>query len=389
MDNETSDLQCMFLTYHEIEKSAALTAMFVTVSVWNGLVLLVTLVANGLVCIAILKSNELRAQTSNTLLLLLSMSDFFVGFAVQPMYLIRRLLELHDYYICWVIVTYRVLWHVSIGTSFVILCFVACERYFALFFTFRYDQMVTTPRLLKFTGSSVASWTIFVFSRFIGLSTEAYYAATMFFIIILLAVIIFIYIRLYRLARRHQTQIHCMPCDRSTLIAREAKVTKTTAYIVGAVLICYSPLLASVVAVKFFEARLFHYYVFPVTDCMIFCNSSLNPLIYCWRNADLRRCIAKVLGVQVGRERIFWSRSGMGERSEMQLATRTLNVRAYWKLDPFAIRGGIIRRETNWTGILASRLSANAMQIIIFVITKLVINKSTQRFASMQFTEFK
>ena len=338
----------MFLTYHEIEKSTALTAMFVTVSVWNGIVLPVALVANGLVCVAILKNDELRANTSNTLLLLLSMSDFFVGFAVQPMYLIRRQLELQDRYICWVIVTYRVLWHVSIGTSFIILCFVACERYFALFFTFRYDQIITIPRLLTFTGSFVVSWTAFVISRFLGLSTETYYAASSFFIILLLAVIIFVYIRLYRLARRHQSQIHCVPCDHSTVIARENKVTKTTAYIVGAVLICYSPLLAAVVAVKFFEARLFHYYVFPVTDCMVFCNSSLNPLIYCWRNADLRRCIAKVLGIQVGRGRIFWSRW----ISERRLAT-TLDLRTYWKLAAFAL-WRIFSRKTNWTGILSS-----------------------------------
>lgn len=286
-----------------MKQTKSLITMSVIVSVWNGLLLVVALVANGLVCAAILKNSELRSRASNTLLLLLSTSDFFVGFAVQPLYLLRRLMELQDRYICWVIVSYRVLWHLSIGTSFLILSFVACERYIALFHTFKYNEIITISRLVLFTGFFVASWTLFVISRFLGLSTEKYYAAATSFIILIVSVIIFVYIRIYRLARRHQSQISVMSSTQSSTIVRESKVTKTTAYIVGAVLICYSPLLISLVAVKFFDDKLFHYYVFPVTDCMVFCNSALNPLIYCWRNTDLRRCIRRMVGIRNRRVR--------------------------------------------------------------------------------------
>lgn len=286
-----------------MKQTKSLITMSVIVSVWNGLLLVVALVANGLVCAAILKNSELRSRASNTLLLLLSMSDFFVGFAVQPLYLLRRLMELQDRYICWVIVSYRVLWHLSIGTSFLILSFVACERYIALFYTFKYNEIITISRLVLFTGFFVASWTLFVISRFLGLSTEKYYAAATSFIILIVSVIIFVYVRIYRLARRHQSQISVMSSTQSSTIVRESKVTKTTAYIVGAVLICYSPLLISLVAVKFFDDKLFHYYVFPVTDCMVFCNSALNPLIYCWRNTDLRRSIRRMVGIRNRRVR--------------------------------------------------------------------------------------
>ena len=301
MSNETW-IQCLFLIYHETQQTKSLITMSVIVSVWNGLLLVVAVVANGLVCAAILKNSELRSRASNTLLLLLSMSDFLVGFAVQPLYLLRRLLEMQDRYICWVMVSYRVLWHLSIGTSFLILSFVACERYIALFHTFKYNEIITISRLVLFTGFFVASWTLFVISRFLGLSTGKYYAAATSFIILFVSVIIFIYIRIYRLARRHHSQISVMSTAQSTTIGREGKFTKTTAYIVGAVLICYSPLLISLVAVKFFEDKLFHFYVFPVTDCMVFCNSSLNPLIYCWRNADLRRCIGRMLAIRSKRD---------------------------------------------------------------------------------------
>ena len=295
-------IQCLFLIYHEMQKTKSVVTMSVIVSVWNALLLVVALVANGLVSAAILKNSELRSRASNTLLLLLSTSDFFVGFAVQPLYLLRRLLELQDRYICWVMVSYRVLWHLSIGTSFLILSFVACERYIALFYTFRYNEIITISRLVFFTGLFVASWTLFVISRFLGLSTRQYYAAANSFLVLFVSVIIFVYIRIYRLARRHHSQINVMFSTQSTTIARESKVTKTTAYIVGAVLICYSPLLMSLVAVKFFDDKLFHYYVFPVTDCMVFCNSALNPLIYCWRNADLRQCIRRMLRIRSQRE---------------------------------------------------------------------------------------
>lgn len=313
MANATSDKQCLFLTYPEIKKSKVLIVMFVTLSIWNGILLLFALVANALVCTAILKSKELRIRTSNTLLLLLSLSDFFVSFTTQPVYLVRRLLELQDRYICWVIVTYRVLWHLSIGTSFLAICFIACERYITLFFTFSYKQIITTPRLLLSIGFSVASWAAFVFSRFLGLSTQHYYAVAISFIIILVSIITLIYVRIYKLAQRHHSQIHSFAQGHSYTVVRESKITKTTAYIVGSVFICYFPLLTSLVAAKFFEATFFHYYIFPVTDCIIFCNSSLNPLIYYWRNADLRCSIAKLFRIQVRQDNAFWPRSTWAE----------------------------------------------------------------------------
>lgn len=85
MTNDTL-IQCLFLTYHKIEKTKSLITLSVIVSVWNGILFGVALVANGLVCTAILKHRELRVRASNTLLLLLSMSDFCVAFAVQPLY---------------------------------------------------------------------------------------------------------------------------------------------------------------------------------------------------------------------------------------------------------------------------------------------------------------
>ena len=311
LPDETHVLQCSFLTYYEMKKTTALTAISVTVTIWNGILLVVALIANGLVCTAILINSDLRKRTSNTLLLLLSMSDFFVGLAVQPMYFIRRLLELHDRYVCWVLVTYRVLWHLSIGTSFLILCFISCERYIALFFAFKYKQIISTTRILFFTGFFVISWTLFVISRFLGVESGKYYTAATSFIIIFVTIIIFVYFRIYRLALRHHSQIHSLHQNAST-VAKERKVTKTTAYIIGSVLLCYSPLLISLVAVKFFEDKLFHYYVFPITDCMVFCNSTLNPLIYCWRNAELRRCIARLTGIKA-REEISWCSGGVQE----------------------------------------------------------------------------
>ncbi|XP_022802269.1 D(1)-like dopamine receptor [Stylophora pistillata] len=294
MANDTS-IQCSFLIYHKIEKTDSLTTVSVVASVWNGMLFPVALAANGLVCTAILKHRELRVRASNTLLLLLSMSDFFVAFAVQPLYTLRRFLELKERYICWVMLSYRVLWHLSIGTSFIILFVIACERYIALFYTFKYKQIITVPRLVIFTGVFVASWTIFVISRFFGLSTAQYYTAAISFIVTYVTFIIFVYIRIFRLARRHHFQISSTLTAQSSTTARESKITKTTAYIVGAVLTCYSPLLMSLVAVKFFDDKIFHYYVFPVTDCFVFCNSALNPLIYCWRNSDLRQCIRMLL----------------------------------------------------------------------------------------------
>ena len=65
-------------------------------------------------------------------------------------------------------------------------------------------------------------------------------------------------------------------------------------YIVGIFIVCYIPVLCVRIAYKFegytSSVKTANLCAFTV----VFLNSSLNPVVYCWRNTDIRRAVKEV-----------------------------------------------------------------------------------------------
>lgn len=72
---------------------------------------------------------------------------------------------------------------------------------------------------------------------------------------------------------------------------RENKSLKTTSYVVDALMLCYAPLIFLSIT---FQFKVLLYLVpvskpwFPTLAAL---NSLLNPLIYCWRQEEMRRFV--------------------------------------------------------------------------------------------------
>ena len=81
-----------------------------------------------------------------------------------------------------------------------------------------------------------------------------------------------------------------MPQEEVKRFAKENKALKTTVYVVGALLLCFSPM-----SFTFISRLLKKLQGFPVcrqgilTVAML--NSLFNPLIYCWRQKEMRKFI--------------------------------------------------------------------------------------------------
>ena len=68
------------------------------------------------------------------------------------------------------------------------------------------------------------------------------------------------------------------------------------AYIFGALLICYTRgmVILLIRTIKGNSPELL-YNFYPWAENLIFLNSSLNPMIYCWRNREIRRAVFRVI----------------------------------------------------------------------------------------------
>ena len=118
------------------------------------------------------------------------------------------------------------------------------------------------------------------------------------FILVLVSCILFVafsYMILYRETLRHQKIIKTqqLPQEEVERFTKENKALKTTVYVVGAVMFCLLPagafiilltagLISSLSSLLIWDSWL-------RTASML--NSLLNPLIYCWRQKEMRKFI--------------------------------------------------------------------------------------------------
>lgn len=306
-DDNASQIVCLYSIYYTEEPNSIMNITTITTCFLTALLSLTGVVANGLVCLAILLNKDLQIN-SNILLLLLSFNDLVVAGISEPLYIVRRLLESQQRYICWITMTYRALWNISVGLSFIAITFISIERCFALFHPFRYKVYVTIHRLLIATLILAVVWVLFVLSRFVGLSTVSFYVITTPMIFSCIILITIAHIKIFKLARWHRRQISLTTYSNQeqcaskitrksvNYTAREAKIAISTGFVVGAVFLCYFPLIVIVITNIIMSGRdtLFHYYILPWNDLLVFLNSVLNPLIYCWRSCELRSAIVRL-----------------------------------------------------------------------------------------------
>lgn len=173
------------------------------------------------------------------------------------------------------------------------LMLVTCERLIAIKFTTQYPYIVI-KRNIKV---AVFSFWIFVFSYEVLRRLEI---AIIFFNLlvplVLISSVLFIvtaYIILYRETLRHHKMIKTqqLPQEEVQRFAKENKALKTTVFVVGAVAFCFLPMSLSVLS---FVSELSVVFAAMWVRTFAMLNSLLNPLIYCWRQKDMRKYVFRI-----------------------------------------------------------------------------------------------
>ena len=274
-----------------------LRSTYIANCIFNNLSTHTAIMLNILTIHAVRKTSSLP-RTLRTLLLSLAVSDIGVGFIVQPFYtsFLVNWLQLNDPKCS----TYKALVAITLlfsQASFLSVVAVSVDRFLAVHLHLRYQELVTHKRVVTVVIS------IWVLNAFVSLMVLWASLDTIRLIVAVTGafgfiVTIVLYIRIYFIARRHKNQIQSLQIqqgEQTSEMARFAKLVHSAVsvfYVYILLLACYSPFLICIriespsVATKRF---------WVVSSTLLFLNSSLNPLIYCWRMRNMRHSIINVL----------------------------------------------------------------------------------------------
>lgn len=239
-----------------------------------------------------------------TLLLSLAVSDLGVGLLVQPLYVASFVMESEgnssaSYY--FVIKSYDMIVVFLCVASFLGVTALSVDRFLAIHLHLRYQAIVTHKRVV---ASVVSIW---VLSAVISQTALRIRQVTflMFGTISVICLIssAFFYYKIYVTVQRHANQIQVLQLQPrqgdNEMVEYNARLKKAaigTFYVYLVFLICNLP------NTLFFliPSNLVHQSadlgtILSLADTLVFLNSSLNPLIYCWKMRHIRQAIMEML----------------------------------------------------------------------------------------------
>ena len=250
---------------------------------------------------AITKSSSLP-RTLKTLLLSLAVSDVGVGLLAQPLYIWLLANGLKDRTpSCNIYKVFDMMTGLFPSASFLGVVAVSVDRFLAIQFHLRYQELVNYKRVVAVVISiwmcsvsfSLISLWIPSFTKFIILSIGGVGG------IILTTMA---YLKIYLVLRRHENQIQALQLQQvtqSTEVQSFASHRKSAVgifYVYIVFWICYLPFFICLTIIR--NANIPSIDLkrnFLLSYSLIFLNSSLNPVIFCWKMRNIRQAVIDIL----------------------------------------------------------------------------------------------
>jgi len=254
-----------------------------------------------LVLAAIIRTPSIRS-THMIMLCSLAVSDLLVGLVAQPIYIVEQLTEDRFVHHVSVIMGYSLC-----GVSFLTITAITVDRFLALHYHMRYATLVTESRvkytliiiwLLSFLASGFYFWSSRVHSLLLGVSTAIYFIIST-----------FSYIRIYLIVRKHQSLIHIQQqavqssnTGNNLNIARLKRSAFNIFLFYIVLIICYFPI--HVILTVFATSGKDWQTEWNFANTVVFMNSSINPLLFCWRLRELRIAVVKTARQMLCKQRV-------------------------------------------------------------------------------------
>ena len=274
---------------------------YLTLCVFNAYLSYTATMLNIVAIYAIRKTLSLP-KNLKTLLLSLAVSDLGVGLLVQPMYIAFIMDSQHNnatndtdnvIYLAFLIPV-----NLFIFASLFSVTALCADRFLTIYLHLRYQELVTNKRVAAVVVSIwVTSALISLIKLFIP--KNIMYVS---FVIINSACIITatsLSVKLYLTLRRHINKFQVQQVaqnDQVESVQRKKKSAMASLYMYLVFIVCYLPdicVLIIIASISEPTIDLKHLQFYTLT--LVFLNSTLNPLIYCWKMRRIQHTIVSTL----------------------------------------------------------------------------------------------
>ena len=274
-------------------------AASVVLSLWFVSSGLAAVIGNAVVLWLFYKNESLRT-ISNRFLASLCVADFLVGLVINPIWMVIRCLIQPPRTATVLFQVLDMLWIQSTAATVYNLCCVSVDRFVAIRFPFRYQDIITKQRCYAVI---IMVWLISLLLPFPVIFEDAENLWPFFTVLmgyIPIALVTLCYVWIYKAARKQATAITrvAQPGVEPTFAVENYKAIKTVGFVLGVFLASWMPYsVASVVhyfaASDFCMNEKLVYAVWPWIEAIAFTSSAINPWVYCFRNSEFRQALRR------------------------------------------------------------------------------------------------
>ena len=273
------------------------TTFFVALNVFLSVI---ATIGNLLILLALRKVTSINSPTK-LLFQCLAATDLCVGLIEQPLFVTILLRDFASpIALFYVHEVYSGLGFILCGVSMMTAAAISIDRLLALMLGLSYKLTVSVKRVRKVVIVYwLASFSVGL-SYCIGLHTIAYGTA-FFFIVLSIFTSVFSFTKIALKLRQQQAQVQQrmeqeqvnggeIPLN----LARYKKMVHSVALLQMALIVCYMPLIFVFLSrlIKLFDETEF-LYLSAIT--VLFMNSSVNPILYCWRIGEVKKEVKNTL----------------------------------------------------------------------------------------------
>ena len=281
------------------EKSRIFKINLLTVAVMNSIFAVSAIILNALVLTAFLRNRNIL-KGSNIILFGLCIADFVSGVIVQvPISVVLFMVFVHgnEGMNCILLTFASISGYIFVGISLLTVSFVSLERFISIFYPYVYERV--------FTKNTMVFGSVLIWSAMIVLNLYCFFAQErMAFYVVQSAVIsltyvwtIIVYFKILKQVRKiTKAEAELTRRFQKKEAERELKANRIVRFVILSLLTCYS----LQVVVAMFQSlggniRVIDNYVYFWSFTFGIVNCSLNPLIYCYCNSEIRKKVYELI----------------------------------------------------------------------------------------------
>ena len=268
------------------------------VSAFNIFLSITAVLGNILILVALRKVSSLHPP-SKLLFRCLATTDLCVGLITEPLSVVHWMSLIHSHRnLClYTGVSFVIAGYILSAVSLLTASAISVDRLLALLLGLRYRQVVTLKRtyviVVFFWVISAVVSILYLLNRLIPI----WYGYIL--IPLCLSTSIFSYTKIFLKLRRHQVQGHAQqeqPSQPAPLnIERYRKVVSSILWVQCALFACYLPFPIMRALLDNSKLSPSSFFSFDVATSLIYLNSSLNPILYCWKISEVKQAVKETI----------------------------------------------------------------------------------------------